>query len=163
MKRKVLEGRSCKDCTKCCDGTLKANIRGYEMDFGKPCFFVESGKGCKDYENRPKTCRDFQCEWLVNPDIPIELAPNRVNAMFSTHEEDGISHLALTEAGSKLDSEVLTWALMYAMNKNINLLWSCNGGAFYIGEQNFVEQMNEKVRKGFESLNQPSSSNRQDS
>jgi hypothetical protein len=159
----IVEGRSCKDCTVCCDGTLKANIRGHEMNFGKPCFFVQKGKGCSDYENRPRVCREFQCEWLTNPEIPEELAPNKINALISRHTQDGIEHLALTEAGVKLDSEALTWVLMYALSKGLNLKWSCAGNAFYIGQPNFVEQMDEMIRVGYESLNQPSSSNRQDS
>ena len=49
----VVEGRSCDGCTKCCEGYLAGEIQGKQMGFGKPCFLVEIGKGCNDYENRP--------------------------------------------------------------------------------------------------------------
>lgn len=146
----VVQGRSCKDCTKCCDGSLRAEIRGHKMDFGTPCFFVDTGRGCKDYENRPSFCRQFQCEWLVNPEIPEELAPNKVNALISSHEEDGIEHIGLTEVGSKLDSSVLTWVIMYALNKGINLKWSCDGKAYYFGTPEFVDQMDKKIEQGLQ-------------
>lgn len=140
--RQPVEGRSCANCTKCCEGTLKAVVHGFQMDYKKPCFLVEVGKGCKDYENRPNFCKEFQCEWLVNPDVPEHLAPNKTNVLISSHTTNGIPYLSLTEAGSKLDSEVLTWAIMYCMQNSHNVKWGVEDKTYYAGTQEFIDMMN---------------------
>ena len=81
----VVEGRSCDGCTKCCEGYLTGEIQGKQMGLGQPCFLVQIGKGCNDYENRPEfPCKAFQCEWLINESIPENLKPSFSNLIIST-------------------------------------------------------------------------------
>jgi len=125
----IVEGRSCEGCTKCCEGHLRADIKGNFMgqsDDGKlqPCIFVQIGKGCGDYEDRPiNPCHIFKCDWLTNPDMPESFKPSNSNAIFTTREVNGIQYTKLIEAGHKLDSEVLSWAIENALMNGINFSW----------------------------------------
>lgn len=144
----VVDGRSCQDCTKCCEGHLRADIKGNFMgvkDDGtvQPCIFVSRGSGCNDYENRPiNPCRVFKCDWLTNEQMPESFKPNRSNAIFTTRTVNGIEYMKLIEAGRKLDSEVLSWAIEYALMNNINFSWRVLDNIFWIGSEEFNEMMN---------------------
>lgn len=138
----VVEGRSCEGCTKCCEGYLDGNINGQELTLGKPCFLVEIGKGCTDYENRPESpCKTFQCEWLINKEIPDFFKPSNAHVIMTTQESSGIKYLNLVEAGTKLDSEVLSWSLGYAIENDKNLAWSIYGNSYWLGDDDFDETM----------------------
>ena len=145
----IVEGRSCDGCTKCCEGYLAGDIRGHYMGIMpdqsiKPCFFVEIGKGCKDYSNRPyDPCSTFKCDYLTNPEMPNSFKPSRANAIFVTRTVKGIEYLKLIEAGRKLDSEVLSWAISYALVNNLNFAWSVLDNMFWIGNEEFNKMMDE--------------------
>ena len=142
----VVEGRSCDGCTKCCEGYLEANIHGHEVTLGKPCFFVEIGKGCTDYENRPDVpCKSFQCEWLTNPRIPEQLKPSNSHVIMTTKKVDNIEYFNLIEAGSKLDSEILTWALEHAILSDLNLAWEIYGNTYWLGDDDFDKIMDKQA------------------
>ena len=66
--------RQCGTCTKCCEGHLVGTINGKEMYPGKPCYLLQIGKGCSDYENRPEEpCKAFNCQWITNTLTNLEL------------------------------------------------------------------------------------------
>lgn len=140
-----VEGRSCEGCTKCCEGYLAGDIRGHWMGLDennerKPCFFVQQGIGCGDYENRPSVpCKVFKCEWLTNPNVPESFKPSRSGAIFSTRTVDGIEYLKLLEADDrkKLDSEVLSWAIEYTLSNGINFAWRVQKNIFWLGSEEF--------------------------
>jgi hypothetical protein len=139
----VVEGRSCGECTKCCEGYLEGNIRGQEMTLGKPCFLVEIGKGCTDYENRPEhPCKTFQCEWLINSDIPIEFKPSFSKVIISEKNINNIKYLELIEAGEKLDSKILSWTINYSFEKDKNILWNVDDEMYNIGDDDFENLIN---------------------
>jgi hypothetical protein len=82
--------RKCGTCTKCCEGYLIANIRGNPIGNGKPCIFVEIGKGCKDYENRPQEpCKSFECGWITIDEMPEEFKPSMSGVIMSRYENNG--------------------------------------------------------------------------
>ena len=145
----IVENRSCHTCTKCCEGHLAANIRGQYMgktEDGsiKPCPFVNVGKGCTEYDKRPvDPCRTFQCDWLTNPEMPESFKPSRSNAIFITRKIKGIEYLKLIEAGRKLDSEVLSWSISYALLNNLNFAWSVLDNIFWVGNEEFNKMMEE--------------------
>ena len=108
----------------------------------KPCVFVELGKGCKEYEKRPvDPCRTFKCDWLTNPDIPESFKPSRSNSIIITRKVNGVEYTRLLEAGKKLDSEVLSWTVSYALANNLNLAWLVLENIFWIGDQEFNDMM----------------------
>ena len=126
-------------------GDIRGNYMGMMPDKTiKPCIFVEVGKGCKEYEKRPvDPCRTFKCDWLTNPDMPESFKPNRSNSIFVTRTIKGIEYMKLIEAGRKLDSEVLSWAISYALANDINFAWTVLDNIFWVGNEEFNKMMDE--------------------
>jgi hypothetical protein len=148
----ILNQKSCQDCTKCCDGWLKANINGIEMYKHKPCYLVESGVGCTSYELRPKDpCKSFKCEWLINPFFPESLKPSLSNVIITREQENGIAYLALTIAGEDASAEVLSWMINYCADENKNLVWLLNTTVGYNGTAEFCNLM--KIKFNLSSRN----------
>ena len=65
-------GRSCADCTMCCK---VLPIEALNKPANQWCQHCQVGQGCKIYAERPDECRGFNCMWLVDAKIPVELAP----------------------------------------------------------------------------------------
>lgn len=130
--------RECGNCTKCCEGYLSGEALGHTFYNGKPCHFVAIGKGCSVYAKRPQNpCIVYKCSWLINEDIPLWMKPSEVNAIIDEREVNGIKYLSVNEAGSILDSRVLSWVIKYALAKQINICWKVNGGSNWIGTPEF--------------------------
>lgn len=130
--------RSCDGCTKCCEGWLTGEVHGRRFAPGVPCHFM--GKtGCTIYEDRPEhPCKTFECQWLVNAEIPEWMKPDMCNAIvFKTKTQD-IVHWVLQEAGEKIRPEVLNWMITFCFNNNINLLYSVAGSKYRIGSTEFT-------------------------
>lgn len=149
----TVEGRSCGECTKCCEGHLSGEIKlsdGRESWIGQeedgtlhPCGFLKLGEGCGAYSERPTIpCKVFKCDWLTNPSIPESFKPDRSRAIFSTRTINGIEYMKLIEAGGKLDSEVLSWAIEYALMNGINFSWRVLENIFWLGNEEFNVMMN---------------------
>jgi hypothetical protein len=151
----VVEGRSCEGCTKCCEGHLRADIKlsdGRTSWIGQneqtaefhPCGFLNKGTGCAAYELRPNNpCAIFKCDWLTNPDMPESFKPSRANSIFTTRTIKGVEYTMLIEAGRKLDSEVLSWAISDALANGKNFAWRVLGNIFWIGNEEFNNMMDE--------------------
>jgi len=145
----LVNGRSCDNCTKCCDGYMRAEIAGKTMGIGEdglpvPCQFVKTGEGCGNYENRPLIpCQVFKCDWLTNEQMPESFKPSRSNAIFSTRTIRDVEYTMLIEAGRKLDSEVLSWAISDALANGKNFAWRVLGNIFWIGSEEFNNMMDE--------------------
>lgn len=135
--------RKCGECTKCCEGWLSANVRGHEMYPGKPCFFVQIGKGCKDYDNRPEDpCKVYSCMWLKNLDIPEEFSPLKTGVIVDFQKrENGIEFLSLTKAPNDPSLELLSWAAVYAVSNGYNLSWQLGEKTYWFGTKDFSEYM----------------------
>ncbi len=54
--------RTCGGCTACCKAMPIAEI---EKPVGVWCRHCSRKHGCRIYDERPKGCRDFQCQWLT--------------------------------------------------------------------------------------------------
>lgn len=135
--------RECGTCTKCCEGHLSANIRGHEMFPGKPCFFVEIGKGCKDYENRPiQPCKNFSCGWKEFIEMPDEFKPDKSHVILSIGKtpKNKITFWQLTKAPNNPSIEMLSWAFLYFAPRGVNLSWQINSNTYYFGSLEFCEE-----------------------
>lgn len=132
-------GRECGTCTSCCDGTLSGDIRGHEMGYGVPCFFVQIGKGCVDYENRPQDpCRGYSCGWIIDPDIPEEFKPEKTGVIIDFYDIDNIKYFRLSQKeDSKLTVEILSWAMIYSNQRQYNFSWKYNDITYWIGSEEF--------------------------
>jgi hypothetical protein len=134
--------RSCGDCTKCCEGHLQMTIYGQEVKKDNPCRYLEVGKGCSIYEKRPKNpCKTYQCLWLKDPSIPDWVKPNLVNAIVDDYPMNGFPCIRVNEAGEKLPSDVLSWALEYAIINEKNIYWRIDGKAHWLGSSEFCAEM----------------------
>jgi hypothetical protein len=148
----IVEGRSCGTCTKCCEGHLRADIKlkndtplafmGQDEEGFKPCPFVKVGEGCSAYDVRPDhPCSVFKCDWLTNEEMPESFKPSRSNTIFTTRIMKGIEYTMLIEAGRKLDSEVLSWAISDALANGTNLAWRVLDNIFWVGNEEFNQMM----------------------
>jgi hypothetical protein len=138
--------KECGTCTKCCEGWLNANIRGHEMYPGKPCFFVEIGKGCKDYENRPKEpCKNFSCGWTDIEDMPEEFRPEVSGVIMHMKKNDGNPYLILSKAPNNPTAQYLSWFINYAILRSMNILWYIDDKSWWIGNDEFSKQMELKL------------------
>lgn len=93
----IVNERSCQGCAKCCEGWLAADIKGYKMGPGKPCFYLSKDPlGCSDYASRPvDPCVRYRCAWLDEGDMPLELKPSNSNLVVTRRvrrelREDGL-------------------------------------------------------------------------
>ena len=113
--------RQCNGCTKCCDGTLSANIRGHEMYPGKPCFFLDDlNNRCSDYENRPyQPCKVFRCGWLQDDDnsIPEWMKPDISNVLILSKLFDGKKIFTLRQCGSNIEPKTIAWFFQWALER----------------------------------------------
>jgi len=55
----------------------------------------------------------------------------------------GIEYTMLLEAGTKMDSEALSWAIPYALANNKNIAWRVLENIFWIGSEEFNKMMDE--------------------
>jgi hypothetical protein len=147
------EFRDCGECTKCCEGYLYADLKFSNRDpiqLGpEPCPILNIGFGCGDYENRPQSpCRGFQCEWTRQPQVyPESMRPDRINTIFSLQDVEGVQYLRVTEAGSTLDAETLSFAIKLTLMNRYNIYWEVNGKAHWFGNKDFVQIMNREKDK----------------
>lgn len=138
--------RSCGSCTKCCDGWLSGDVKGHAMYPGKPCFFVESSVGCKDYHNRPYSpCITFSCEWLKNENIPEHMYPENCGYIIADQEINNIKFLKVVRAPNGPNVNDLSWLITNAIKNNINFVWDTDDKMFWIGSNEFIETMNSIV------------------
>ena len=76
---------------------------------------------------------------IPNIVIPENLKPSKSNTIILKRYTDQNTYLELIEAGEKLNSEVLTWAIQYALedNDNSNILWNIDDKKHWLGNDNF--------------------------
>lgn len=140
--------RSCDGCTKCCEGWLHGEAYGHKFWRGRQCHYV-CNKKCSIYKNRPNDpCKTFKCQWLINKNVPQWMKPDQVNAILVSRKKGNFEYLEIVEAGEKLKSEVLSWAIMYALQNKINLFYTINGGPNRIGNEDFANADLYKINTG---------------
>lgn len=143
--------RECGNCTKCCEGFLSGEAKGKTFYNGKPCHFVAIGKGCSIYKERPiNPCMSYKCSWLIDENLPEWFKPNVINAIIDVRKINDIEFVNVVEAGERLRADVLSWLITYCLNNGLNFHWTINNGSNWIGSQDFIDAMNEKVNKSKE-------------
>jgi Fe-S-cluster containining protein len=129
--------RSCKDCTKCCEGYLQAEIHGVNIS-GKGCQYLDEGVGCTIYEDRPEhPCRTFICYWQEQDLVPEHLKPSEANVIILKQGFGPFQYLLLIEAGETLRDDVLEWFLDFTGKIGINAAWEVNKEPFCRGTEQF--------------------------
>jgi hypothetical protein len=133
--------RECGDCTKCCEGFLRANIDGRPMTIGQPCHWVEIGVGCTRYETRPKyPCKTFECAWLTSKTLPEEMKPNKSGYIFKQESLHGVEHFSVIEAPNKIE-DLLPWLSKFQKEKDINFVYAGKNKMIeYVASKKFIEE-----------------------
>ena len=85
----------CGECTACCRVFAIAEMP--EKKAGDWCKHCAVGKGCKVYDERPRTCEEFSCLWLMSQKrsdprerLAPELRPDRSKVVFSPSTDETI-------------------------------------------------------------------------
>jgi hypothetical protein len=134
--------KECGTCTKCCEGWLSADIKGHKMYPGKPCFFIEMGKGCKIYKDRPKDpCKDFLCGWRFIDDMPNKFRPEISGVIMQDKFNNGNPYIVLSKAPNNPTEQYLSWAIVYARSRNLNIIWFIDDQSWWLGNDEFCNQM----------------------
>jgi len=68
----IVPGRSCGTCSLCCK---VYSIKELSKPAGRWCVHRVRGSGCGIHPDRPRSCRDFFCSWLVDPNLGPEWKP----------------------------------------------------------------------------------------
>ena len=80
---RIAAGRSCAGCTMCC------KIMGI-AELSKPrnqwCPNCDVGKGCKIYDERPQSCRDFDCIYLLDGTLADHWKPSRSRMVLTRYQ-----------------------------------------------------------------------------
>lgn len=135
--------RECGTCHKCCEGYLHGEAHGHAFWRSRKCHFLNNS-GCTIYEDRPAVpCKSYKCMWLEDDKqvIPEWMKPDEVNAILTLRSTGDIEYMELTEAGETMRSEVLSWAILYALNNDKNLKYQVNGGWNQIGSPDFLKAL----------------------
>jgi uncharacterized cysteine cluster protein YcgN (CxxCxxCC family) len=136
-----LSERSCGTCTKCCEGWLSSNIRGHRMYPGKPCFFVEIGKGCTDYENRPAMpCKVFNCEWIKNVKLPEEFKPNNIGFIIQKKYLKKSEYYSLVPASQTIVVENIKNISNWFNQNSINFFYINDNEKYFSGDEEFLKK-----------------------
>jgi hypothetical protein len=113
---------------------------------GNPCYLLQIGKGCSDYDNRPvEPCRTFECEWLVNPSVPEILKPDIANVILSWQKVKDIRFLKMTKAPNEPNTDSTTWFIQYLLRNGINGAWDSDTKKYWVGSPEFMTAMNEEL------------------
>jgi len=52
------------------------------------CRHADPKLGCTIYAERPQSCRDFSCQWLLHPSMPTSWQPSRIHAVLHVNLKD---------------------------------------------------------------------------
>lgn len=136
----ITPARSCGDCGECCKGWLTFSIFGQNFHPGRPCHYFD--KKCTIYEDeaRPKDpCDLYRCAWLSSDQMPLWMRPDKSKIIVTERTSGDVAYWDVVECGQKIDSEALSWLILWSLDHNINLQYRIHGAAHKIGTQEFLD------------------------
>jgi hypothetical protein len=83
----VIPGRDCGGCTVCCTA-LPVDEPALRKQANVDCPQCDVGGGCRVYDRRPQTCREFFCGWRALPKLGDEWRPDRSGVMVTFDDQD---------------------------------------------------------------------------
>jgi hypothetical protein len=75
----IAANKTCGSCTKCCK---VMSVPELNKPGGVYCTHCDLDKGCKIYSGRPQSCRRFICGWLMDPNMGLDLKPDKCHVVF---------------------------------------------------------------------------------
>ena len=93
---KVASGKACGTCMMCCKLPL---IKELEKPSDRWCRHAVIGKGCGIYDDRPPVCREFHCQWLLDPGLGPEWKPEKAKfILYRDREKEEVLNVAVDPA-----------------------------------------------------------------
>lgn len=83
----LVAGRECGPCSLCCK-VLTIEFMNPPKPGGRWCQHCRPGNGCAIWQDRPKGCIDFHCDWRRNPLLGDDWRPDRAGFMINQAGED---------------------------------------------------------------------------
>ncbi len=83
-----IPGRACGSCMLCCKLPAIASL---DKPMGKWCLHAAPGAGCASYEKRPGECREFLCDWLLDPGLGPDWKPDRAKFYVHSAQNGGLN------------------------------------------------------------------------
>lgn len=90
----------CGECNACCKRYNITDAFWRSDDKPRNTLCEKWCNGCEIYEERPKSCSDFECVWLKISkarDLSINLRPDKVGGMVTARMENGEGQLLIEE------------------------------------------------------------------
>lgn len=75
----------CGNCTYCC---TVMKVKELNKGAHTPCVHCHEGTGCTIYDERPESCRVYECLWFrsqrFDKPLPADIRPDRCNVVIGT-------------------------------------------------------------------------------
>lgn len=150
MKRND-NARVCGDCTACCDGWLKIEVRGHQVQPGTPCLF-SSGHHCTIYPDRPQhPCREFICGWLARSSpLPEWMRPDKANMILLPAKFiwRGLRVDVAVPVGEQPKKKALDWLKKFCSEHKRPLIYESKTDWFAFGPPAFQAEMHDRINRG---------------
>jgi len=91
------EKRNCGSCTLCC---LVTRVPEFEKLENIWCSHCNINKDCNIYEQRPLSCKKFECEWYSNAKLDENLRPDKCGVVFEKFTD--LTYFALVDPNRAL-------------------------------------------------------------
>lgn len=136
MQRQILAGKcvpmgiaenKCGSCNQCC---ISFDIPEIGKKAGVPCRYLTQ-HGCGIYQNRPPTCRNFQCAWLKLELKPM-MRPNRCGFILSFDEasKDGLRAICYKNSLGSVCRKAKKWLEKKFTKNKMPILWRNPDGTY---------------------------------
>jgi len=143
--------RQCGDCTACCDGWLRIEVRGHQVRDGKPCPF-RFAHGCTIYEERPQhPCRAFVCGWLVaSSPLPVWMRPDKSSLIMlaANFTWRGLPVDIAVAAGPRPKQKALDWLKTFSAANRRLLIYQMEDEWFAFGPPAFQSEISQRIQRG---------------
>ena len=70
--------------------------------------------------------------------MPMEFKPSKVGVIVTNQQVEGIPFILLSEAGNRVDAEVLSWFLGWAVSNKFNVQWQVGDVYHQLGSNEFL-------------------------
>jgi hypothetical protein len=90
MSPPIALGRSCGECSLCCNLLHVVELRKPANIWCEHCQPGRAEGGCTIYESRPSICRQYACGWLMSSNVGDEWRPLKCRMILSLAPIDGV-------------------------------------------------------------------------
>jgi len=144
--------RDCGSCVECCKNLYIEDVYGHSVTPGNPCFFLCKERRCTIHENRPQTCRNFQCAWSQHL-LPEWMKPDQSNVLVSVENWGDCKQyqmLRVISINEGYDVRTFAWILDFCLNNNTPMAYEIPGSkgeVKYIGDAEFMNYIRNNKNK----------------